>query len=203
VNRSSAHTSASLARLEREKISQRTKAGLERARARGERLGRPAFSTKEREKKRIRRRLERNRKFADSPLEGDGFELLVRERVESGCRACLPWTGRPALFADRFYRVPDRRLRVRQSRWPGRSAGCRPVPSNRARQKARQPDSPRSRTRSSNPSPSGGESADFLFLSGGAPSAALAAVARALFDRTALVKTLEDAVDALKCSLGL
>jgi DNA invertase Pin-like site-specific DNA recombinase len=41
---------ASLAKLEREKISQRTKAGLERARARGRRLGRPAFSTKEREK---------------------------------------------------------------------------------------------------------------------------------------------------------
>jgi DNA invertase Pin-like site-specific DNA recombinase len=41
---------ASLAKLEREKISQRTKAGLERARAKGERLGRPAFSTKAREK---------------------------------------------------------------------------------------------------------------------------------------------------------
>ena len=34
---------ASLAKLEREKISQRTKAGLERARANGKRLGRPAF----------------------------------------------------------------------------------------------------------------------------------------------------------------
>src|SRR6202048_1370514 len=41
---------ASLAKLEREKISQRTKAGLERAGARGRRLGRPAFSTREREK---------------------------------------------------------------------------------------------------------------------------------------------------------
>jgi hypothetical protein len=79
--------------------------------------------------------IERNRKFVDSLLEGDGFELLVRERGASGCRACLPWTGRRALFVDRFYRVPDRRLRVRQSWWPGRSAGCRPVPSNRARQK--------------------------------------------------------------------
>jgi DNA invertase Pin-like site-specific DNA recombinase len=34
---------ASLAKLEREKISQRTKAGLERARAAGKRLGRPKF----------------------------------------------------------------------------------------------------------------------------------------------------------------
>src|SRR6516165_3406488 len=42
-------------------------------------------------------------------------------------------------------------LSERRSRWPGRSAGCRPVPSNRARQKARQPASPRPRTRSSNP----------------------------------------------------
>ena len=33
---------------------------------------------------RIRRRLERNRKFADSPLEGTGFELLVRGRGEAG-----------------------------------------------------------------------------------------------------------------------
>ena len=50
-------------------------------------------------------------------------------------------------------------LSKRRSRWPGRSAGCRPVPSNRARQKARQPASPRPRTRSSNPVPSSGESA--------------------------------------------
>lgn len=35
---------ASLAKLEREKISQRTKAGLERARAMGKRLGRPKFA---------------------------------------------------------------------------------------------------------------------------------------------------------------
>jgi DNA invertase Pin-like site-specific DNA recombinase len=35
---------ASLAKLERQKISQRTKAGLERARAMGKRLGRPKFS---------------------------------------------------------------------------------------------------------------------------------------------------------------
>src|SRR6516164_1983273 len=47
----------------------------------------------------------------------------------------------------------------RRSRWPGRSAACRPVPSNRARQEARQPASPRPRTRSSNPSPSSAESA--------------------------------------------
>ena len=40
-------------------------------------------------------------------------------------------------------------------------------------------------TESSNPFPSSGESANFWFLSGGAPSAALAAVARALFDRRA------------------
>ncbi|MGH6679727.1 MAG: recombinase family protein [Bradyrhizobium sp.] len=37
-------TLASLAKLEREKISQRTKAGLERARAMGKVLGRPRFS---------------------------------------------------------------------------------------------------------------------------------------------------------------
>ena len=36
-------TLASLAKLEREKISQRTKAGLERARAKGKRIGRPQF----------------------------------------------------------------------------------------------------------------------------------------------------------------
>ena len=54
-------------------------------------------------------------------------------------------------------------LSKRRSRWPGRSAGCRPVPSNRARQKARQPASPRPRTRSSNPIPSSGESANHQF----------------------------------------
>ena len=41
---------ASLAKLEQEKISQRTKAGLERARARGKILGRPRFSDGDREK---------------------------------------------------------------------------------------------------------------------------------------------------------
>ena len=43
-------TLASLAKLEREKISQRTKAGLERARARGKVLGRPKFRNGDREK---------------------------------------------------------------------------------------------------------------------------------------------------------
>jgi len=43
------------------------------------------------------------------------------------------------------------------------SAGCRPVPSNRARQKARQPALPCPRTRSSNPVPSSGESTNFRF----------------------------------------
>jgi DNA invertase Pin-like site-specific DNA recombinase len=43
-------TLASLAKLEREKISQRTKAGLERARAMGKRLGRPPFSAGDRYK---------------------------------------------------------------------------------------------------------------------------------------------------------
>src|SRR6516162_5463926 len=38
-------------------------------------------------------------------------------------------------------------LSERRSRWPGRSAGCRPVPNNRARQKARQPASSLPRTR--------------------------------------------------------
>ena|SRR6516165_2775144 len=32
------------------------------------------------------RRLARNRKFVDSPLEGTGFELPVRGRGQSGCR---------------------------------------------------------------------------------------------------------------------
>jgi DNA invertase Pin-like site-specific DNA recombinase len=43
-------TLASLATLEREKISQRTKAGLERARAKGKVLGRPKFSDGDRAK---------------------------------------------------------------------------------------------------------------------------------------------------------
>jgi DNA invertase Pin-like site-specific DNA recombinase len=43
-------TLSSLAKLEREKISQRTKAGLERARAMGKRLGRPKFSDGDRQK---------------------------------------------------------------------------------------------------------------------------------------------------------
>jgi DNA invertase Pin-like site-specific DNA recombinase len=43
-------TLASLAKLEREKISQRTKAGLERARAKGKVLGRPKFSNVDRDK---------------------------------------------------------------------------------------------------------------------------------------------------------
>jgi putative DNA-invertase from lambdoid prophage Rac len=41
---------SSLAKLEREKISQRTKAGLERARAKGKVLGRPKFSNGNRDK---------------------------------------------------------------------------------------------------------------------------------------------------------
>src|SRR6201997_5033070 len=43
-------TLASLAKLEREKISQRTKAGLERARTKGKVLGRPKFSDGDRDK---------------------------------------------------------------------------------------------------------------------------------------------------------
>ena len=43
-------TLSSLAKLEREKISQRTKAGLERARAKGKVLGRPSFSDGDRDK---------------------------------------------------------------------------------------------------------------------------------------------------------
>jgi DNA invertase Pin-like site-specific DNA recombinase len=43
-------TLSSLAKLEREKISQRTKAGLERARAMGKVFGRPKFSDGDREK---------------------------------------------------------------------------------------------------------------------------------------------------------
>ena len=41
---------SSLAKLERTKISERTKAGLERARAKGKRLGRPPFSATDRNK---------------------------------------------------------------------------------------------------------------------------------------------------------
>jgi DNA invertase Pin-like site-specific DNA recombinase len=44
---------ASLAKLERQKISERTKAGLERARAKGKRLGRTPFSAQNREKLRM------------------------------------------------------------------------------------------------------------------------------------------------------
>ena len=43
-------TLSSLAKLEREKISQRTKAGLERARANGKVLGRPKFSDRDRDR---------------------------------------------------------------------------------------------------------------------------------------------------------
>jgi DNA invertase Pin-like site-specific DNA recombinase len=43
-------TLSSLAKIEREKISQRTKAGLERARAMGKVLGRPKFGDGDREK---------------------------------------------------------------------------------------------------------------------------------------------------------
>jgi DNA invertase Pin-like site-specific DNA recombinase len=46
-------TLSSLAKLEREKISQRTKAGLHRARAMGKRLGRPQFSDGDRAKLRM------------------------------------------------------------------------------------------------------------------------------------------------------
>jgi DNA invertase Pin-like site-specific DNA recombinase len=44
---------ASLAKMERQKISERTKAGLERARAKGKRLGRAPFSAANREKLRM------------------------------------------------------------------------------------------------------------------------------------------------------
>jgi DNA invertase Pin-like site-specific DNA recombinase len=44
---------ASLAKVERQKISERTKAGLERARANGKRLGRTPFSALNREKLRM------------------------------------------------------------------------------------------------------------------------------------------------------
>jgi hypothetical protein len=74
----------------------------------------------------------------------------------------------PIAQAQRSLRPASRNGRLRsgsRSRWPGRSAGCRPVPSNRARQKARQPASPRPRTRSSNPVPSSSESANFQYLS--------------------------------------
>ena len=47
----------------------------------------------------------RNQKFADSPVEGDGFELPVRERGASGCRPFVApdaWDGstRPFLPID-------------------------------------------------------------------------------------------------------
>src|SRR6266581_8074401 len=44
---------ASLAKMERQKISERTKAGLERARAKGKRLGRAPFSATSRDKLRM------------------------------------------------------------------------------------------------------------------------------------------------------
>ena len=58
----------------------------------------------------------------------------------------------------RNHRPSEQRRLSRLRQRPGRSAGCRSDPSNRARQKARQPASPRPRTRSSNPVPSSGES---------------------------------------------
>ena len=53
----------------------------------------------------------------------------------------------------RNHRPSEQRRLSRLRQRPGRSAGCRSYPSNRARQKARQPASPRPRTRSSNPVP--------------------------------------------------
>jgi DNA invertase Pin-like site-specific DNA recombinase len=44
---------ASLAKMERQKISERTRTGLERARSRGKRLGRAPFSAANREKLRV------------------------------------------------------------------------------------------------------------------------------------------------------
>lgn len=44
---------ASLAKMERQKISERTKTGLERARAKGKRLGRAPFSDSDRQKLRM------------------------------------------------------------------------------------------------------------------------------------------------------
>jgi len=58
----------------------------------------------------------------------------------------------------RNHRPSEQRRLSRLCQRPGRSAGCRSYPSNRARQKARQPASPRPRTRSSNPVPSSAES---------------------------------------------
>ena len=43
--------------------------------------------------KRIRRRLERNRKFVDSPLEGDGFEPSVPRRKRKVCSEPPPRAG--------------------------------------------------------------------------------------------------------------
>ena len=58
---------ASLAKLEREKISQRTKAGLDRARAAGKRLGRPKIADD---------RLERLRVGLDT---GESWHLVSRK----------------------------------------------------------------------------------------------------------------------------
>src|SRR6516162_10933347 len=57
--------------------------------ASGTRIPRGCFDGKEIMRSSNRRRLVRNRKFVDSPLEGTGFELLVRGRSEAGCRAFL------------------------------------------------------------------------------------------------------------------
>jgi hypothetical protein len=62
--------------------------------------------------------------------------------------ACLPRRfatdsplGGNGIRTDRLTRKPRlvSALGARRSRWPDRSAGCRPVPGDRARQKARQP----------------------------------------------------------------
>ena len=59
-------TLASLAKLEREKISQRTKAGLERARAKGMVLGRPKFSDGDR--RRLRAALDTGQSWHSASL---------------------------------------------------------------------------------------------------------------------------------------
>jgi hypothetical protein len=54
-----------------------------------------------------------SKKFApDSSLEGNGFELLVRERGESGCRARLLWDGsaRPFCRSTIAHRTSRRKV---------------------------------------------------------------------------------------------
>src|SRR6516164_2657542 len=106
-------------------------------------------------------RLQRNRRFVDSPLEGTGFELLVRGRGEPGCHARLLEMGRRAFdhfigYPTAGYAFGDRGGRVAPpAADPSQATG-------RVERRDNQFTAPA--TRSSNPVPSSGESTNLRFL---------------------------------------